>query len=95
MSWYGSGMASYILINDDNVIDTHPIEAPDDLSALEKAINHLGYRLEPKTETNEMRDFYLIENSTGDEDSNFRGYLYQVSLIDALDRLGYSLYDLV
>jgi hypothetical protein len=88
-------MQKYILINDDNVIDTQLIEASDDLSALEKAIKHLGYRLEPKTEVNEMRDFYLIENETGEEDSNFRGYLYQNSLIDALDRLGYSLYDLV
>lgn len=86
-------MAQYVLVNDDEPTDTLVVDATNHLEAMEKSLNHLGFRLEPKNEDlNEIRTFHLVEND-GTEYMKFKGYLYESSLLDALDRLGYSVYN--
>jgi hypothetical protein len=86
-------MAQYVLVNDDEPTDTLVVDATNHLEAMEKSLNHLGFRLEPKNENlNEIRTFYLVETD-GTEYMKFKGYLYESSLLDSLDRLGYSVYN--
>jgi len=84
----------YILTNEEQGFAPEEVEF-DEAKASEEALGYVGFRLEPKVSNDDdkVRQFFLIENETGNEIWNFFDYYYENACLAALTELGYSLYE--
>jgi hypothetical protein len=89
---YIEAMKTYSLIADDNQAEIQCLFLNPESSEAE-ALEHLGFRVEPKVHTEEVRDFFLVDNDTGEQIHAFRDFLYENACNFALSYLGYSLFE--
>lgn len=89
-------MKPYILVTDENQAEIQELllrheeegGCPD-----EQALFHLGYRVEPKAKTEDVRDFFLVDSDSGETVHQFKDFLYENACNFALSYLGYSLFE--
>ena len=62
-------------------------------SAEEQALTHLGFRVEPKSSSDAIKDYYIVDKDDGIEIHSFRDFSYDNACVFALTVLGYSLYE--
>jgi hypothetical protein len=84
----------YILTNEEQGFAPEEVEF-DEAKASEEALDYVGFRLEPKVsdDDHKVRQFFLIENETGNEIWNFFDYYYENACLTALTELGYTLFE--
>ena len=84
----------YTLIEDDTsfqeqvMIDKESPQTPE-----EQALTHLGFRVEPKSLSDEIKDYFIVDKDDGLEIHSFRDFSYDNACVFALTVLGYSLYE--
>lgn len=84
---------NYLLVNEDyNLEEKVEFESN---KASEEALDYLGFRIEPKFSDcdDKVRQYFLIENETGNEIWNFFDYYHENACLTALTELGYTLYE--
>lgn len=89
-------MKSYILVTDERQTETQELYLDNEEKAGcadEQALFHLGYRVEPKTKDDEVRDYFLVDDDSGEQIHTFKDYLYENACNFALSYLGYSLFE--
>lgn len=89
-------MKSYILVTDENQTETQELFLQNEEEGGcvdEQALFHLGYRIEPKAKTEDVRDFFLVDADSGEQIHSFKDYLYENACNFALSYLGYSLFE--
>jgi hypothetical protein len=89
---YKQNMKVYTLVSDDNQIEVQSLFLNPECSEAE-ALEHLGFRVEPKVNTDEVRDFFLVDNDTSEQIHSFKDFLYENACNFALSYLGYSLFE--
>lgn len=89
-------MKSYVLVTDENQTETQELFLQNEEEGGcvdEQALFHLGYRIEPKAKTEDVRDFFLVDADSGEQIHSFKDYLYENACNFALSYLGYSLFE--
>lgn len=59
-------------------------------SAIKHSLNTLGYRVEPQMNDDTVREYFVIDNTSGEEVNNFAAFFYESACLEALTRLGYT-----
>jgi len=84
----------YTLIEDDTSFQEEVMIDKDSAeTAEEQALRHLGFRVEPKNTSDQIKDYYIVDKDDGVEIHSFRDFSYDNACIFALSVLGYSLYE--
>ena len=84
----------YTLIEDDTSFQEEVMIDKDSAqSAEEQALTHLGFRVEPKSSSDAIKDYYIVDKDDGIEIHSFRDFSDDNACIFALSVLGYSLYE--
>jgi hypothetical protein len=88
-------MKSHILVTDECPTETQELFLLNEENGCvdEQALSHLGYRVEPKSKDENVRDYFLIDSDTGEQIHTFKDYLYENACNFALSYLGYSLFE--
>lgn len=88
-------MKSHILVTDECPTETQELflHSEENGCVDEQALSHLGYRVEPKSKDENVRDYFLIDSDTGEQIHTFKDYLYENACNFALSYLGYSLFE--
>lgn len=89
-------MKSHILVTDEHPTETQELFLlPEEEAGCvdEQALSHLGYRVEPKSKDETVRDYFLVDSESGEQIHSFKDYLFENACNFALSYLGYSLFE--
>ena len=89
-------MKSYILVTDEDQSETQELlllPEEDGGCPDEQALKHLGYRVEPQTKKDDVREFFVVDDVTGDQIHSFKDFVYENACNWALSYLGYTLWE--
>jgi len=87
-------MQPYTLIEDDTSFQEEVmINKESEQTPEEQALTHLGFRVEPKSSSDEIREYFIVDKDDGVQIHSFKDYSYDNACVFALTVLGYSLYE--
>lgn len=84
----------YTLIEDDTSFQENiSVDIDSSQTPEEQALTHLGFRVEPKSSSDEIREYFIVDKDDGVEIHSFKDFSYDNACVFALSVLGYTLYE--